>query len=528
MSDLPRLIYQSGLNPSAGYLLSFFWGWINVEDKLRGGPHFLYFSIETLSNWRNVGQRAINSAIGELQAARFLSENVYHHGNRGWWVLTPAGFEDHNQPPDRSIEEATLDSNRRLAERRSGVPRPSEGGDRRVRDRRSTIPEMHDRSSTNDLSGGDRRSIVQRSAIPEMHDRSSTDDLSGGDRRSILQRSAINLAAPKEKPEKHEKPEEQLEKRARVSVPQVAAELVRAAPCPPGCAELGTSGHELRCLVALLGQADLEGDAAIRACVELVAGVLRRAPELVQRGLQDPKFYAPEMFHGERWSRWVIAFRKLELETRQAAIEAETRAVAAAAAAAAAESQRRQQERESIAQLLADLQRRTETQPPLDPYEQLAARDGVGAFAAQLLRPSEALVAARAVVDRAVAAGREPGLDELHAAVAGVLPAPGRVPPPASSPPALALVRSAPVAPASALPAALAELDLATLEVPQLLELRDQLMTGITAASNSGDDALALALSRLRMNVMRELANTVQGPSVGIRPIAALLGVRDA
>jgi hypothetical protein len=157
-----------------------------------------------------------------------------------------------------------------------------------------------------------------------------------GDHRSVC------LSPPSTEQEREQDREQDLT-RARA--------LAAAALTPPSAPRLGTSRHSLRGLIALLADGEP---------VDVIERVLRRASDIVARGLQQPAWFGTEMFFGGVWSRWVRALfelERLESAERDAAARAEAEAQAAQAAEAERERRAAELQREAEASQIENLAR---------------------------------------------------------------------------------------------------------------------------------------------------------------------------
>lgn len=341
MADLPRKLFAAEAGASALVLLCYLWSWVASDAKRRGGPHWVYFTIERLADARDVGSRAVESALKELETAGLIRRGR-HEGNFGAWLLTPPGCEDPNQAADQSIEFVLANTDRRLADRR--------GGD-----------------ATGTISIGDRRSNDRRSPGSSMQDRSEIPDHSCRDLRSIASRSPIDLAPCKEEQGvKQGGSKESIDAARRDLGPAIgltaaaAADLLDRSAARELLTELGpelgrlglrlpTAGRALDLLASLLA---VPGDHAARVEQRLHVRrtVLAFAQVCVVHDPGQRRFWVAEMFCRDareggkaRWTaieltvdRWE---RRLEAATQAETEQARRREEAAAGAAAVVQSQ---------------------------------------------------------------------------------------------------------------------------------------------------------------------------------------------
>ncbi|MDC0719427.1 hypothetical protein [Nannocystis bainbridge] len=179
-------------------------------------------------------------------------------------------------------------------------------------------------------------------------------------------------------------------------------EIVSRAVPPPGAAAIAPTRRGLRHLVELLA----EGEPAAR-----IEAVLSDAPAVVAE--VNPKaaeFYGPEMFVGERWSRWCNDQARLAAKRQGPALAQRT--------APACIEPARVDERAEVRKLLSLVE--TPRAPNL--WEQTQASSLPAHQRALLFAPDAARDAARRLEQHATSQGRELALDELRAALAAVAP----------------------------------------------------------------------------------------------------------
>jgi hypothetical protein len=416
MVDTPRALWgirrdDGGVLAPAGLVVLFMlWGHITVRRKLAGGPHFVFHTVERLADLRGVDKRTIESGLKALRTVtgrpatapggrRALVEAGTFERERGFWLFTPPGYED---PP------VVVDG--RIVAPAQPPDALDTGGERRSGD-------------------GDRRSILRRSPI-EVAGRSPIEveeiaDPEWG--RSPIEVAEIADRSWSRKEGASVKPIKPLS--ARSTTVMLAEEIARGAPTPDGCDPLSVSATGLRWLVELLDSGEDP---------QLVRDVLARAPELVAlppgtRHRQEARWYGPAMFDGERWLRWVAAYRALQRAEDQAATAAAAEAAARARAEAAALEQRRREQAEQVHGFAAWVHELV-ARPRAPRGAEAVALAGPPSRATNLLRaafaaPVDALAAVQRAIEAARAAEREPSLHELEDAVLQLpqakCPAPG-------------------------------------------------------------------------------------------------------
>lgn len=248
-------------------LLALLWRWIDWNWHRRTDvPLFVFPAVETLADRRGIGTRAIEEQIRMLIAA-----GLVRRGRRGKDV----GF-----------------FLARPAEKDQAVCAESKVNSDRSMDRGSPI-----QTAPSPINGS------------EIADRSiGGSPINGsGDLRSIdhghKEEHAIELAS--------ERANEL--GRAPAAFRKLARHLLAEAIPPDDCEALSSSALAEKNLAALLA----EGEP-----IEVVRAVLRAAPAIVAAKLQELRWYRPEMFCGERWTKWRDAlgeWRRRERETAAAA-----------------------------------------------------------------------------------------------------------------------------------------------------------------------------------------------------------------
>ncbi|PCC66455.1 hypothetical protein [Nannocystis exedens] len=182
----------------------------------------------------------------------------------------------------------------------------------------------------------------------------------------------------------------------------VAGEIVSAAAPPVGAAAIPATRRGLRHLVALLE----DGEPRDR-----LEAVLAAAPAICEAKPQALEFYGPEMFVGERWTRWcnhhaqLVALRSAKSGSRQSP-------------GAAPDKPSSDDEAREVAALLDRVEH------PREPNA--FERDNPGLqlphFRALLFAPAESRRVVAELVARTAAENRSLRLDELKAALASVAP----------------------------------------------------------------------------------------------------------
>lgn len=411
MADLPRRLFAAEIGASAGFLLCYLWSWVAWDAKRRGGPHWVYFTIERLAEARNLGTRAVGSALTELEAAGLLRRGR-HEGNFGAWLFTPAGSEDRGprgeplQGADQPLENLLASFDRRRSERRGFDP--------------DRVP-----------AEGDRRSIDQRSPATDPPDRSGISDHFGGDLGSFSPRSMIDLATVKEEQGvKHRRSTESAAAARRpgpaphVTAQAAAADLLRSeahdllTQLAPPLAELGlklpAAGRTLDLLAILLGSAGAD-PARRRPQREHVAStVLAFARVCVHREPAQRRWFVGEMFattsRGEgimpRWAAVEETVAKWQRRDEEDAAATRKAEQDRHDAAAQAEAQRQASERAAVGEWLADLARRAARPHALTPVDRhLAETDPIER--ARLHHPAEVLAVVEAGLARGITSQAE-------------------------------------------------------------------------------------------------------------------------
>lgn len=184
----------------------------------------------------------------------------------------------------------------------------------------------------------------------------------------------------------------------------IAQEIVKAAPTPEGAASLLPTADNLRDLLELL----VAGWPR-----EQIAEVLHAAPEIIAAGLQDRRWYGPEMFRGERWTRWRAALA--ELQTRRPS-PVPSPEETAARREAEERAQRERAEAEQLRRMLAAL----ENPPSPTPFDRLHPWGHARWYVSVLFAPREAVAAGRAAIAAARGEGREVTAAELSRALCEV------------------------------------------------------------------------------------------------------------
>jgi hypothetical protein len=322
MADLPRRLFAGDTGAAGLVLLCYLWSWVSSDAKRRGGPHWVYFTIDRLAEARNVGTRAIDSALCDLQRAG-LVRRARHQGNFGCWLMTPAGWEDPNQQPDQALEIVLASPDQRLADRRGGdAAGPLSSGDRRSIDRRSPAGALPDRSGIDDQSRGDLRSIAPRSTIDLVACKEEQGVKQGGSRKSI---AAAGIAVRPGKSGQLAAAADLLNRsEARSLLSELAPELDKLG------LRLPVAGRCLELLAALLG---VVGDAEARAEQRrhVREYVLAFAAICVSHDTRQRRFWVAEMFSTEAMqpggtSRWAAI--EITVEHWQQRIDAEAHAAA--------------------------------------------------------------------------------------------------------------------------------------------------------------------------------------------------------
>lgn len=195
----------------------------------------------------------------------------------------------------------------------------------------------------------------------------------------------------------------QREPSEKTSYREIALEIVLLAPQPPGVPALPATEDGIRHLVTLL----VNGWPR-----DQVVAVLQAAPAIIAARPAKGEHYGPEMFVGERWTKWRYDTEQLkasrpalQLVTPEAAVEPDPEVDA--------EAQRRADEERLRRRVLAELK-----SPPVpNEFDKASWRLHPRWRAALMFAPEEAQRAARQVIDHAQAEGRDVTLFELTRAL---------------------------------------------------------------------------------------------------------------